>query len=58
VYPDTHARGEGEHPCWLYTVAFTGHELWGEGSTAGSVRVDCWEPYLCPADTARAAGHE
>jgi nitrile hydratase len=46
VYPDTHARGEGESPCWLYTVRFDAHELWGADTTASSVFVDCWEPYL------------
>jgi len=46
VYPDTHARGEGESPCWLYTVRFDARELWGEDTTASAVYVDCWEPYL------------
>jgi nitrile hydratase len=46
VFPDTHARGEGESPCWLYTVRFDARELWGEDSTASAVFVDCWEPYL------------
>ena len=46
VYPDTHARGEGESPRWLYTVRFDARELWGEDTTASSVFVDCWEPYL------------
>jgi nitrile hydratase beta subunit len=48
VFPDTHARGEGEQPQWLYTVAFDGTELWGLDTTAASVRVDCWESYLEP----------
>jgi nitrile hydratase len=46
VYPDTHARGEGEQPQWLYTVRFDARELWGADTTASSVCVDCWEPYL------------
>ena len=46
VFPDTHARGEGESPCWLYTVRFDARELWGEDTTASAVFVDCWEPYL------------
>lgn len=50
VFPDTHARGEGEQPQWLYTVAFDGAELWGPDTTAGSVRVDCWESYLEPVE--------
>ena len=50
VFPDTHARGDGESPQWLYTVAFSGQALWGEQSSADSVRVDCWEPYLMAVD--------
>lgn len=49
VYPDTHAAGQGEQPCWLYTVRFEATELWGPDTTAASVHVDCWEPYLEPA---------
>lgn len=49
VFPDTHARGEGEAPCWLYTVRFEARELWGDDTTASAVYVDCWEPYLEPA---------
>ena len=30
VFPDTNAYGAGENPTWLYTVAFTAQELWGE----------------------------
>ncbi len=48
VFPDTNAQGLGEHPCWLYTVQFDAHELWGPDTTASSVCVDCWEPYLQP----------
>ncbi len=50
VFPDTNARGEGESPQWLYTVAFSGKALWGEQSSADSVRVDCWESYLIATD--------
>ncbi len=47
VLPDANAHGKGEQPQWLYTVAFTGEELWGEGAEAGlSVSVDAWESYL------------
>jgi nitrile hydratase len=46
VFPDTNARGLGEHPQWLYTVRFDAREIWGADTTAGSVCVDCWEPYL------------
>jgi nitrile hydratase subunit beta len=46
VFPDTHALGQGEQPQWLYTVRFAARELWGEETSAASVCVDCWEPYL------------
>jgi nitrile hydratase len=46
VYPDTNALRQGEQPQWLYTVSFDAHALWGPDTTASSVRVDCWEPYL------------
>lgn len=51
IFPDTHARGQGEQPCWLYTVRFDAHELWGSDTTAASVCVDCWEPYLLPDES-------
>ncbi|CAB3766887.1 nitrile hydratase subunit beta [Paraburkholderia humisilvae] len=50
VFPDTNAVGQGEQPRWLYTVRFAATELWGDDTTAASVCVDCWEPYLEPAD--------
>ena len=46
VFPDTNAIGLGEQPHWLYTVRFDASELWGKDTTAASVCVDCWEPYL------------
>jgi nitrile hydratase subunit beta len=47
VFPDTHAAGQGEAPQWLYTVRFTGTELWGESADATlTVSVDAWESYL------------
>jgi nitrile hydratase subunit beta len=46
VFPDENALGHGEHPQWLYTVCFDAVELWGADTTASSVYVDCWEPYL------------
>lgn len=47
VYPDTSAYGAGENPTWLYTVAFTAQELWGESGDPGSVvTVAAFEPYL------------
>jgi nitrile hydratase beta subunit len=46
AFPDTNARGQGEQPRWLYTVRFAATELWGDDTSAASVCVDCWEPYL------------
>lgn len=46
VFPDARAAGLGEQPQWLYTVRFDAKELWGSDTTASSVCVDCWEPYL------------
>ena len=50
VFADTHAQGLGEQPCWLYTVAFSGAELWGDEGAAQcmTVSVDAWEPYMVP----------
>lgn len=50
VFADTHAQGLGEQPAHLYTVAFEGHELWGDepGTSGLVVHVDAWEPYLEP----------
>jgi len=45
VFPDSNAHGRGEDPQWLYTVAFTAAELWGETDNA-IVNLDLWEPYL------------
>lgn len=47
VFPDTNAHGLGEDPQHLYTVAFTGQELWGDSSEPGTiVHLDLFEPYL------------
>jgi nitrile hydratase len=49
VLPDAHAHGRGEAPERLYTVVFTGPELWGDWTDAGlTVSVDAWESYLEP----------
>lgn len=47
-FPDTNAAGRGEDPQWLYSVCFSGTELWGPDTTVSSVCVDCFEPYLEP----------
>ena len=51
VFPDTNARGLGENPQWLYTVAFDEKELWGERNPKqrSTISVDAFEPYLEPA---------
>jgi len=50
VFPDTAAIGAGENPQWLYTVVFTGRELWGEeADPAIKVSIEAFEPYLSPA---------
>lgn len=55
VFADTHAQGLGEQPQWLYTVVFSGVELWGDGlpgaheARGTRVSIDAWEPYLEPA---------
>jgi nitrile hydratase beta subunit len=51
VFADTHARGLGEQPQWLYTVVFDEQELWGADMPRqhSAVSVDAWEPYLEPA---------
>jgi len=47
VFADSHARGLGEDPQWLYTVVFDAAELWGSEATPGdSVSFDAWQPYL------------
>jgi nitrile hydratase len=47
VLPDTHAAALGESPQWLYSVRFTGSELWGESACPGlTVSIDAWESYL------------
>jgi nitrile hydratase beta subunit len=50
VFPDSAALGVGENPQWLYTVVFTGRELWGEeADPAIKVSIEAFEPYLEPA---------
>ena len=48
--PDSNAHGQGENPEWLYTVRFTGSELWGpDADPSLAVSIDAWESYLEPA---------
>lgn len=50
VYPDSVTTGAGEDPQWLYTVVFSGQELWGDDTEASAkVSIEAFEPYLLPA---------
>jgi nitrile hydratase subunit beta len=51
VYPDSAALDvHNENPQWLYTVVFTGTELWGpDADPAIKVSIEAFEPYLLPA---------
>ena len=49
VYPDTNAMGGGEGSEYVYTVEFTGEELWGDEGANTTIYIDLWEPYLLPA---------
>jgi nitrile hydratase beta subunit len=50
VFPDTGAHGEPETAQWLYTIVFTGPELWGrDADPSSSVSIEAWESYLEPA---------
>jgi nitrile hydratase len=47
VFPDSNAQGAGEDPQWLYTVSFSGAELWADApDPLLEVTVDAFEPYL------------
>ena len=47
VFPDSAAHGKGENPQWLYTVVFSGRDLWGDDADPSvKVSVDAFEPYL------------
>jgi nitrile hydratase len=58
VYPDSSGNGGGDVPEHLYTIKFTGTELWGEhtGDPNEVVYVDAFEPYLSPTTTDRTQG--
>jgi len=50
LYPDSVASNLGDNPQWLYTVVFSGRELWGPDSDpALKVSIEAFEPYLKPA---------
>jgi nitrile hydratase beta subunit len=47
VTPDTNSVGQGEHPQPVYTVRFTGEELWGAQAEKNQILyIDLWESYL------------
>ncbi len=50
VYPDTAALDvHDENPQWLYTVVFTGKELWGEDAADPAIKVsiECIRALIC-----------
>jgi nitrile hydratase subunit beta len=50
MYPDSVAVDRGDDPQWLYTVAFTSHELWGpDADPTLTISIEAFEPYLDPA---------
>ena len=45
VFPDSAAIGAGDNPQWLYTVVFSGRELWGaKADPAVTVSIEAFEP--------------
>jgi hypothetical protein len=47
VYPDSVAVDQGDNPQWLYTVVFTGNELWGpDADPTVQISIEAFEPYL------------
>lgn len=47
AFPDARAVGRRERAQHLYTVEFTGREIWGEAAEADtSVLIELYEPYL------------
>jgi nitrile hydratase subunit beta len=51
ILPDEHASSGAKVPAHCYAVRFEGRELWGaDAGPRDAVFVDCFEPYLEPAD--------
>jgi nitrile hydratase beta subunit len=47
AFPDARAVGRREPPQHIYTVAFSGSELWGTRAEPGTeIRIELYEPYL------------
>jgi hypothetical protein len=55
VFPDSSAAGQGENPQWLYTVRFSGPELWGEEAARRSARYSPSAAVRRSSDTASSA---
>lgn len=50
AFPDASATGDRDAGQWLYTVRFSGPELWGDAADPTvTVSVDAWESYLEPS---------
>jgi nitrile hydratase subunit beta len=55
IFADAHAASGEKVPQHCYAVRFEGRELWGaDAGPRDAVFVDCFEPYLDPADGERA----
>jgi nitrile hydratase subunit beta len=49
VFPDTSAHGHGHKPQHVYSVRFTGRELWGpQASERDVLYLDLWDDYMDP----------
>ena len=47
VFPDSKAAGKGDDPQWLYSVVFSGRELWGrQADPTLELSIEAFEPYL------------
>jgi nitrile hydratase len=50
IFADAHAMGLGRQPQHVYSVRFSGRELWGpNGHANDAVYVDLWDDHLDPA---------
>ena len=50
VFADASGSGLGKQPQHVYSVRFTGRELWGpEASPRDTVYIDLWDDHLDPA---------
>jgi nitrile hydratase subunit beta len=50
ILPDTHTRGRPAQMEAVYSVRFSGEELWGDAAEPHeTLNIDLWESYLSPA---------